>query len=107
MPNLLLLARAYGVTRTGECRHLRCYVHCPSYEPGKAILVDLRDAVRMMPRIDVLSIAVVHPAGWGLRNAAGESSDVAVQHYPGHLGLTRQSQSLSLLAEPLQGWRES
>lgn len=107
MSNLLLLARAYGRGRRGVVREFLAYIHRPNYEPGKAILVDVSDVQKKLPRIDVLSIVVVSPKGWGLRSASSLQCEAAVQCFPGQRFLTRQESAVDVIAEPLQGWFES
>lgn len=107
MSNLLLLARAYGRGRNGVVREFRAYIHRPNYEPGKAILVDVSDVQRQLNRIDVLSIEVVRPPGWGVRSASSSLAEAAVPSFPGHRFLTRQESAVDVIAEPLQGWFES
>lgn len=106
MPNLVLYAKAYGRSRTGREVHRSLYMHLPSYD-GKAVLIDLRPLYQAMMRVDVLSVSVVYPVGWGLRSAVDEADDQLVSTYPGNREAANRSESLVLVAEPRRGWFES
>ena len=103
MANLVVYSKAYGRSLTGREVHRSLYLHLPSYD-GKAFLIDLRPLYAVMHHVDVLSVSVVYPVGWGLRSAVDETAEHLVGTFAGNKQAHYRADSLVLAAEPRKGW---